>query len=274
MANKRIFLAGERCIDIDVIGSCDRLAAEAPCIIQKPAKTAFNEGMAGNVKRNIESLAPGTKIDFFHQPNPIYKIRHIDSASGYILLRVDDNDDAYDPDIWTKMIEGMAQNSDGYSHFVISDYGKNLLREEVIKNLTDIAHEIGAVVWLDSRKPLGDWSKDIDYVKINEKEYQANLAAGVKEPWNWCRNLIVTRGKDGADLYNQTGQVIYRSPSRAGRVFNVSGAGDTFFAALVVQYSQNGGSIQDAMNYASIAAAVAVSKPGVVAVSHEEVEHV
>ncbi len=274
MANKRILLVGERCVDVDVIGTCDRLAAEAPCVIQKPAKTAFNEGMAGNVKRNIESLAPGTVIDFFHQPNPIYKIRHIDSASGYILLRVDDNDDAYDPDIWARIVDGMAQNPDGYSHFVISDYGKSLLREEVIKNLTDIAHEISAVVWLDSRKPLGEWSKDIDYVKINDKEFKANLAAGVKEPWKWCRNLIVTRGKDGADIYGQDGSIIHHVASCAGRVFNVSGAGDTFFAALVVRFEHNKGAITEAMAYAARAASVAVSKPGVVAVSREEVDRV
>ncbi len=271
MANKRILLVGELGLDIWVEGTCEKLSPEAPVPIQRPTKVTSNDGMAGNVAKNLRSLSPGIQIDFFHQSKAINKIRHIDSASGAHLLRVDDGDDSFEPDFSAQVIEGMARNPDGYSAFVISDYCKGLLSETFITSLTDIAHEIGATVWLDSKKVLGQWSKDIDFVKINDKELKVNLAAGVK-PWEWCRDLIVTEGKNGAALYRADGSIEYRTKSLSQSVFSVAGAGDSVLAALVIDYLKTE-DIKQSMYFAMRVAAIAVSKPGVVAVSREEVDH-
>lgn len=270
--SKRILVLGEHGLDIWVIGPCPRLSPESPVPIQTPTRTETNPGMAGNLKANIESLAPGTKIDFFHQTKAIYKIRHVDETSGQQLLRVDDGDDSTDHTFWERLVAGMAANKDGYEACVISDYGKGLLSEKVIQAVTEIMHEVGATVWLDTKKVLGVWSKDVDYVKINAKEYKHQFANGVSDPWNWCRNLIVTRGKEGSYLYGEGGQIAYHSDSRSGSIICLSGAGDSVLAALVTKYLANGGNIRTAMDYANEVAAVAVSKPGVVAVRADEVD--
>lgn len=271
MANKRILLVGELGLDIWVEGTCEKLSPEAPVPIQRPTKITSNPGMAGNVAQNLRSLSPGIQIDFFSQSKSINKIRHIDQSSGAHLLRVDDGDDSFEPDFATQVIEGMARNPDGYLAFVASDYNKGLLSETFLTTLTDIAHEIGATMWLDSKKVLGQWSKDIDFVKINDKELKVNLVAGIK-PWEWCRNLIVTNGKNGATLYRPDGSIEYHTKALSQSVFSVAGCGDSVLAALIVDYLKTE-DIKQSMYFAMRVAAIAISKPGVVAVSKDEVEH-
>lgn len=268
--DRRILLVGEACKDVFVYGDCNRLSPEAPVIVHKPTRTEINDGMAANVRANILSLSPGTKVDYLHQSNEIYKIRHIDDASGQHLLRVDDGDDAFEPDFWTKVIDKMAACVEGYKAIVISDYSKGLLSTQMMAGLGQIGRELGIPSFLDTKAILGDWSKDIDFVKINDKEYRHQLANGVSDPWAKCRNLIVTRGKHGSFLYATDGSIAYQSPAVTRGVFSVAGAGDSYHAGLVIKYLESG-DIRASMDYANLAASVAISKRGVVAVSEQEV---
>lgn len=270
--SKRILLVGEQAIDIFVVGRCQRLSPEGPVPVCEPIDVQTNDGMAGNVKANILSLSPDSVIDHFHQSKEIVKIRYVDDASGQQLLRVDEGNDAFEPDFSTKLIAGMAASRGTYQAIVISDYGKGLLSINLMSWLAQVGRDLGIPTFCDTKAILGKWSKEIDFVKINEKEYKAQLAAGVKEPWKWCKTLIVTRGKHGADIYNNDGSIAYHSDSRAGKIWNVSGGGDTVLAALVVKYLTNNGNVRTALDYAMKAAAVAVSRPGVVAVTWQEIE--
>lgn len=269
--SKRILLIGESCLDVFVAGVCNRVNPEAPCLIHEPLHTETNEGMAGNVRANLASLAPDLKIDFFHQTKDILKIRYIDSVSGHQLLRVDEGNDSFEPDFWQTVIRGMAANKDGYSCLVISDYGKGLLSTTMMAALVEVARELGIPSFADTKALLGEWSKDIDYVKINDKEFAAHIKAGVK-PWRWCRNLIVTKGKDGMILYGQDGEVKYHAKLTSPlRMWCLSGAGDSALAGLVIRHLETRDIIQS-MDFANKVAAIAVSKPGVVAVARHEVE--
>lgn len=275
MSDKRILLVGEACKDIFVYGDCNRLSPEAPCVIHQPTRTEVNDGMAANVRANLLSLSPGTKVDFFHQTQEIYKIRHIDDASGQHLLRVDDGDDAFEPDFWAKVIDGMAACVEGYKAIVISDYGKGLLSTKMMAGLAAIGRELGIPSFLDTKAILGDWSRDFDFVKINDKEYRHQLANGLSNPWTKCHNLIVTRGKEGSFLYqsDDSGLIAHHALAVSRGVFSVAGAGDSYHAALVLNYLETG-NIYGAMAYANRAAAVAVSRRGVVAVTSQEIESI
>lgn len=269
---RRILLVGEACKDVFVYGDCNRLSPESPVPIHQPTRTEINDGMAANVRANLLSLAPGTKVDYFHQTAEIYKIRHIDDASGQHLLRVDDGDDAFEPDFWVKVIDGMAACAEGYKAIVISDYGKGLLSTKMMAGLAQIGRELSIPTFCDTKAILGDWSRDIDFVKINEKEYRAQHTDYPSRPaWEFCKNLIVTRGKQGSDLYAQDGSIAYHSDAVSRGLSSVAGCGDTVLAALVIKYLECS-DIQSSMDYANRAASVAASKRGVVAVTWQEVE--
>jgi len=266
----RILLIGEKCLDVFISGPCPRLSPEAPVLVHNPRRTESNPGMAANVEANLRSLDPSVHIDFFHQEQEIRKTRHVDEVSGQQLIRIDTGDDAFSPDFSDRVLRGMSGE---YDALIISDYGKGLLSTSFMCAITTIFNEMGKPVFADTKAVLGEWSKGIDYVKINTKEYNAQLAAGITEPWKYCRNLIVTKGREGAVLYFDPRGLSYQTDQIPVKIAGLSGAGDTFLAALVTKYLDNYGNIFSAMDYANRAAAIAVASPGVVAVSYKDLDN-
>jgi D-glycero-beta-D-manno-heptose-7-phosphate kinase len=263
-----VLVIGDYCQDIFVRGRADRLCPEAPCPVLNPTTTEYNDGMAGNVAANVRSLAPDCHMSVVFQPDIIRKTRYVDATSGYILLRVDENDKVKKPiefEALKREIESGRPMNTVYDIVLISDYNKGFLTEEVIQQVTAYMQKEGALVFLDTKKILGSWSKNVDFVKINEKECRQQ-SEHHHDPLSYCRHLIVTLGARGS-RYANTNVVV---PSTKVEVMDVSGAGDTYFAAFALRYAEHK-DIIDAMGYANRAAAVAVSKHGVVAVNREEI---
>jgi bifunctional ADP-heptose synthase (sugar kinase/adenylyltransferase) len=270
---KHVLVIGEESLDVFLRGTVERISPEAPVLVLKEPKATTNPGMAANVVANIQSLAPDWHIDFFHQARPIHKIRHVDEVSGYHLLRTDIGDTGDEGDVAGKLadiIKTQFEQGTRYDAVVISDYQKAFLTAETISFVAAWAKNQGIPCFLDTKLILGEWSHDVTFVKINNKEFNAQLAAGVKNPWAQCENLIVTKGKDGSDLYDRNGNIIHHVDTPDVNVFDLAGAGDSYLAGLVVRYLEVG-DIEEAMTFASKAAGVAVSKRGVVAVKREEV---
>lgn len=262
-----VLVIGDSCRDVFVKGRVDRLCPEAPVPVINPVDTEENPGMAGNVNANVKSLRPNASVAFVTQTADISKTRYVDTTSGYILLRVDENDKTTTPLTYQRLDSYFIENCIHPKYFdivLISDYNKGFLTEEVMQKISEVFNHYGVPTFLDTKKVLGDWSKLIDFVKINEKEYKEQLRSG--DPIRFCRHLIVTMGAMGS-VYKNTGQ---RIPSDKVEVMDVSGAGDTYFAAFALRYKETGDILQ-AMTYANKASAVAVSKHGVVAVKQSEI---
>lgn len=271
--SKHILLIGENCLDVFMRGTVERVSPEAPVLVLKEPKATTNPGMAANVLANLMSLTPDWSIDFYHQARPIHKIRHVDDASGYHLLRTDIGDEGDEGDVAGKLADLIkAQFDKGvrYDAVVISDYQKSFLTAEAISFVAAWAKNAGIPCFLDTKLALGEWSHDVTYVKINAKEYASQFARGVTAPWTQCENLIVTRGAAGSTLYDRNGQASHFVAAEQVNVFDLAGAGDSYLAGLVVGLLEKH-DIKEAMAFASKVAGVAVSKRGVVAVKREEV---
>ena len=52
----KILVIGDSCTDTFVYGSCVRLCPEAPIPVFEPSRAVTNDGMGGNVVRNLKSL--------------------------------------------------------------------------------------------------------------------------------------------------------------------------------------------------------------------------
>ncbi len=263
-----ILVIGDSCLDVFVKGRVDRLCPEAPVPVINPTEIEDNLGMAGNVYKNVQSLAPNAKVTFITQENKITKTRYVDTASGYILLRVDDNDKTTKP-LTAQAIEsrfiGAGIHPKYFDFVLISDYHKGFLTYDNLPGIIQYFKTHGVNIFLDTKKILGDWSKDVDFVKINSKEY-AEVMKHV-DAKKFCQNLIVTLGSGGSSWMNAMRHI----ESEKVEVMDVSGAGDTYFAAFAIKYYQTE-DILEAMAYANKASAVAVSKHGVVAVKQSEVK--
>jgi len=241
----KILVIGDSCTDIFRYGKVERLAPEAPVPIIMPEREESNHGMAGNVVRNINAL--GYDTEFITNSIEIRKIRYVCSKYNHLLLRVDENDKC-------ESISYYGINDINWKSFdavVISDYCKGFLSEVDIQYISK-QHPL---TFLDTKKTLGDWAHDVTFIKINYYEYQRNISVLLTD--EILKNkTIITRGKYGCD-YNGKNY-----PTIEVLVKDVSGAGDTFLAGLVVEYIKSK-NIEAAIDFAQKCTTIVVQKAGV-----------
>ena len=252
MPNNKILVVGEICDDIFIYGSASRLCPDVPAPVFKPDKEVKNEGMAGNTIRNLESL--GHKVDSITQIKPISKTRYVDEKLNYTFLRVD-NEDTID-----KFYDGVIDDEEisSYDAVVISDYYKGFLSEADISRFCSNNKN----TFLDTKKCIGYWCKDVAYIKINTPEFEAIKSSINLE--GWVDKLIVTLGDQGCMMMKEKGFHYY--PAEKVDVFDLSGAGDSFLAALVAKQLETN-NIDEAIKYANKKASEIVQQRGVGAIS-------
>jgi bifunctional ADP-heptose synthase (sugar kinase/adenylyltransferase) len=242
----KILLIGDACEDIYTYGYVNRISPEAPVPIFEPHYTINHDGMAGNVRKNLEVL--GCDVDFLHGAVS-KKNRLIDHRTKQQLLRLD-NDAESKPVTFETAIPPI------YDAIVISDYNKGTVSYELIEEL---AKEVDVPIFVDTKKTdLARLSGC--YVKINalEKSRATSLPK--------IDHLIVTQGHHGA-TWNGWGY----PAELVGDVTDVCGAGDTFLAALAYQFLVTN-NMPDAVKFANRAAAVTVQHIGVYAPRLEEIK--
>ena len=239
----KILVIGDSCIDIFRYGKVTRIAPEAPVPIIVPERETSNPGMAGNVVANLKAL--GAEVDFVTNATEIHKVRYVCSKYNHLLLRVDENDTCEPFNIGSLYLNK-------YDAIVISDYCKGFLSEEDIKQISQLYQ---SVIFLDTKKILGKWAHDIDFIKINYHEYERNKE--ILENDSILKNkTIVTRGKYGCDYQGKNYSTIDVP------VKDISGAGDTFLSGLVIEYIRSK-DINKAIQFAQECTTIVIQKSGV-----------
>ena len=82
------------------------------------------------------------------------------------------------------------------------------------------------------------------------------------------KHLVITLGEDGM-LLSSDGKIVKQIPTAAREVYDVSGAGDTALAGLVVALAA-GADLETAAHFANAAAGVVVGKLGTATVTPDE----
>ena len=245
----KILVIGEKCIDRFVYGICNRICPEAPVPVFKPTNSTENGGMAENVFNNI--LALGVECDIITNRNIIEKIRYVDSRSNQMMMRLDKNDCVETKDKYSHVTSRLK----GYDAIIISDYGKGFLTE---RDIELISKDSDGCIFLQTNKMLGDWCAGVDFIKINEYEYNnAKYSLDNLKMNGHTINLIVTLGERGCRYNGRHFKIKNRIEVR-----DLSGAGDTFLSGLVVKYVSCGDIIKS-ISYAQECATKVVQKLGV-----------
>ena len=246
---------GEKCVDRFVYGKATRLSPEAPVPVFTPIKTVFNDGMAGNVFNNllaiIKSNVENHSVYTILPEAKCEKTRYVDIKTNHYFLRVDEND-SFERIEFTDLQLKLIANADC---IIISDYDKGFIKEEDIKRIKSIIKE-DTLIFLDTKKKVSsnilNW---VSYIKLNDKEFTDNLDNSLKF-MNYDK-IIVTLGEVGAKYLD----ILFRQENPQ-TTYDVSGAGDTFTAALAYHFTINK-SIPEAIKYANSIAAKVVTKKGV-----------
>ena len=174
---------------------------------------------------------------------------------------------------------------------LLSDYAKGFLTEETTPLIMETAKRHGKPVIVD---PKGKNYAKYDgamLIKPNLKEFQdvtgmafdpasahfhTDIVRGAKQLFDQCRlsHLVVTLSEHGAlHLSSEEPETVTQIPTEAQEVFDVSGAGDTTFAALGAALG-TGAEVGQALMLANTASGIVVGKLGTACVTTQEIcEH-
>lgn len=244
--SSRILVIGESCKDVFYYGKVNRLCPEAPVPVFKVVDSAYNGGMAKNVESNLLSL--GNNVDLLTNDNwrEVTKTRYVHADSNHMFLRVDNNDDQYEP-LSVELFNEYDLTK--YDAVVVSDYNKGFLTEDML-SVISVLHNL---VFIDTKKILGPWAENFDFIKVNSKEYDLTKHT-INDKIN--NKLIVTRGPLGCSYREK----MYSVPKV--EIKDTSGAGDTFISGLCSEFCKTG-DIDASINFANECATRVVQRKGV-----------
>ncbi|MDO8552919.1 MAG: PfkB family carbohydrate kinase [bacterium] len=239
--HKKILVVGESCYDIFVYCNSLRLAPDIPVPILEIVEETENPGMAKNVERNVKALYKLCDIVTNTNWRKVTKIRYMHHRTNQGFFRVD-------ADHTMKRINVRQLPLKKYDIIAISDYNKGFLTKEDMQYICE-HHDC---VFVDTKKPVGAFLRRAKFIKINAYEYDRSwpIAKDI------ARKIICTKGEHGANFKGK----MY--PVERIETKDSSGAGDSFFAALLVRYAETG-NIEDAIRFANICTTQVVQQRGV-----------
>ena len=240
---KKLLVIGESCKDIFVYCHAERLAPDLPVPVLRIIEETSNPGMAKNVEQNIKAIYPHCDLITNKDWEKVTKTRYVHRNTNHTFIRID-----AEPKVSRITMHDLPL--DKYDIIAISDYNKGFLTEEDIKAIC----ERHPNVFIDTKKKLGEWAKDAKIIKINNYEFERSKDSITPE---LSQKIIVTRGEHGAEYNCKLYPVVEKV-----EVKDSTGAGDSFFAALMVCYAETG-NLDEAINFANACAAKAVTQKGV-----------
>lgn len=163
---------------------------------------------------------------------------------------------------------------------VLSDYGKGVAVGRLAREFISRGRRAGKPVIIDPKGDETDVYCGGTVVKPNrvEAERLARMAIDSETALEQTGRkllrllegsaVLITRGPEGMSLF-RPGRETWHLPARARQVYDVTGAGDTVNAVLALVLAIGAG-IEEAMDLANRAAALAVAKPGTATITVQE----
>jgi D-beta-D-heptose 7-phosphate kinase/D-beta-D-heptose 1-phosphate adenosyltransferase len=306
IAGLRILVVGDVMLDHYIWGDATRISPEAPVPVVDIARDTWTAGGAANVALNIASLGArcavagfigddeaGAKLtDILHAhkittvPTPgraatIVKTRVLVQHQQLCRLDREAAPDAYEvePNAAEALLKKQIAACDAV---ILSDYAKGILSDALVARVTRLARGAGKLVALDPKPKRQLAFHGLDLITPNKRESlqlagiewaphtpypAAEVCARLHERYA-TKHLVITLGEDGM-LLSSDGRIIKTIPTAAREVYDVSGAGDTALAGLVLALAA-GATLETAAQFANAAAGVVVGKLGTATVTPQE----
>jgi len=302
----RVLCLGDVILDRFVYGEVERVSPEAPIPVLRLRRQEEMLGGAGNVAANvaalggravlvalagedgaaarIEALAqdrPGLALTLIADPSrpTPEKARYI--ANRQQLLRTDA--EATHPAAGAAaegLLAAFRAGLDEAQVVVLSDYGKGVLGDQVVKAAIAAAVAAGRPVIVDPKRD--DWSAYAGASVITPNRQELARASGLPTASDDevaaaaravlerldVEALVVTRAEAGISLIARGAEPAH-VPTEAREVFDVSGAGDTVVATLAAALAA-GASLPQAAALANLAGGIVVGKVGTAVVRGDD----
>jgi len=290
-----VAVIGDIILDKYLWGDVERISPEAPVPVVDVKKETVSLGGASNVANNIASLdAKAYMIGVVGDDenakiienllkskniNPVLikdksrptieKTRII--AVSQQLLRIDREDRSkLSTEIEDKIINEIKNIKDKINVFIVSDYGKGVITQRIM----DFIKSLNKPIFVDPKPSNYQLYKNTTILTPNKKEAYESIKADKNTELEFVgrkimsdlelNQLLITLGGEGMALFE--GDKILRIPTKAKKVFDVTGAGDTVISVLALARLA-GGTWEESASLANTAAGYVVGEIGTATVS-------
>ncbi|MBN1895014.1 D-glycero-beta-D-manno-heptose-7-phosphate kinase [bacterium] len=306
--SKKIAVIGDLMLDKYIWGRVSRISPEAPVPVVDVVSETMRFGGAANVALNVQTLgarvipigvvgedeAGRTLMQLFRdrgfpvdgvignaQRPTTVKTRII--AESQHVVRIDwevkEGIPARIQKSLVRFVEDILADVDAV---ILEDYNKGLLVPGLIREIIDIANRSGRMTLVDPKFDHFFAFRNVTLFKPNRKEAADRLGYSLDSPEALARAgaqllekldagaVMITLGEDGMILFPR-GEEPVHVPTRAMRVHDVSGAGDTVIATMAVAMTA-GASLKEAATLANHAAGIVCGEVGIVPIDQARLQ--
>ena len=301
----KILVIGDLMIDHYLWGKCERISPEAPVQIVNIDKENSVLGGAGNVINNLralesnvdvlsvigndttakeleallESIEVKSDMLIIEQNRKTSKKSRLIASQQQVLRYDNESIEDISSNSETQIINKLSAIISNYDVVILSDYGKGVLTTNLTQEIISISNKNNVKVFVD---PKGkDYSKykgaytltpnkkeaiEASNILINDNESLEKAIKKLKEECELEVSLI-TLSESGIAIFDDNLRI---KPTVAREVYDVTGAGDTVIASIAFAIA-NHMKIDDAIQFANLAAGVVVGKIGSATASLDEI---
>ena len=291
---RTILVIGDLMLDRYLWGLVSRISPEAPVPIVNIESESFRFGGAANVSHNIMTLGAtavpvgvigddgsGETDGLITDPERPTTVKTRIIAHNQQVVRTDrEITEGISQKIQKRILDFLVTAIDEIDGIILEDYNKGLLVPHFIKDVIDLARAKEKMVFVD---PKFDHFFDFNHVtlfKPNRNEIADRLGmrldsdealekTGFKLLQRLdCKVLLITLGEAGMALF-EPDRAMIKIPTRAVKVHDVSGAGDTVIATMAVAMT-SGANSQEAATLANHAAGIVCGEVGIVPINKDQ----
>ena len=233
-----ILVIGDLMLDKFIFGSVERISPEAPVPVVKLEKEEKMLGGSGNVIRNLNNLGIKTSLcsavgkdsagDLLITQlakkdtniSNVLRLKNIRTtekmrivADGQQIARVDWDMNNLEVDFDDDLIKSIAAHIKEIDGVIISDYGKGICSEALLKEIIRTSHESSIPIFVDPKGPDWEKYKHANLITPNIKEAEIILGEKLENDEAFemagekiCSTFdieacLITRGGDGMSFF-------------------------------------------------------------------------
>lgn len=303
---KRIAVIGDMMLDGYYWGDVKRISPEAPVPVLEVEEEFFRFGGAANVALNILTLGgipvPIGVIGYDNYGTiftSLLKEKNIQDdgiiideerptttktrviANSQHVVRIDKESKVYiNGEIEQKIITYLESVLDKIDGIILQDYNKGILTPSLITEIISQANKKNILITVDPKFDNFFEYKNVTVFKPNRKETEAVLGTRIQTDSDISsagnellkklesEYVLLTLGEGGLAVFEKSGKE-NRMPTKARKVADVSGAGDTVISTLTLGLAA-GANIYEAAFLANYAAGVVCGEVGIVPIEKEK----